>query len=114
MKPQALRQVASELVAQFGAPWSALWDTLRQRHSPDEIEAARRLAPWLRRAHKEGMPVTTREIVRALEAQRLVPATPAASPQDAPVAVPEALRGYEVERSDLSRYEALCVARRVA
>jgi transposase len=114
MKPQALRQVASEFVAQFGDPWPALWDTLRQRHSPDEIEAARRLAPWLRRAHKDGMPVTTREIVRALEAQRLVPATPAASPQDAPVAVPEALRGYEVERSDLSRYEALCVARRVA
>jgi hypothetical protein len=52
-KPQALRQVASELVAQFGDPWPALWDALRSLYSPDEIEAARRLAPWLERADRE-------------------------------------------------------------
>jgi len=40
IKPQALRQVAHELVAQFGAPWPALWAALHARHSPDEIEAA--------------------------------------------------------------------------
>ena len=47
---QALRQVVHELVAQFGPPWPALWEALRACYAPDELEAARRLAPWLERA----------------------------------------------------------------
>lgn len=114
IKPQALRQVASELVAQFGEPWPSLWSALRQRHSPDEIEAARRLAPWLRDADKDGLAATAPRIEASLRAQRLVPPARPVADGVPPLEVPDALRGYEVESSDLSRYDALCDARRVA
>jgi hypothetical protein len=54
-KPQALRQVVHELVAQFGEPWPQIWSALRACYAPDELEAARRLAPWLERADREGL-----------------------------------------------------------
>ena len=111
IKPQALRQVAHELVAQFGAPWPALWSALRTLHSPDEIEAARRLAPWLRDADKDGLAATATRIERALVTEQLVPERHAPRVLAASVVVPAALRGYEVETSDLARYDALCVAR---
>lgn len=113
-KPQALRQVASELVAQFGEPWPALWTALRQRHSPDEIEAARRLAPWLRDAERDGLTVTAARITASLRERLLVPEARPVAEGVPPLAVPDALRGFVVESSDLSRYEALCEARRVA
>lgn len=113
-KPQALRQVAHELVAQFGEPWRALWSALRVRHSPDEIEAARRLAPWLRDADHDGLPATTARIVHALGTEQLLPERRAEPVPALTLVVPEALRGFEVETSDLSRYDALCDARRTA
>jgi len=107
-KPQALRQVATELVAQFGDPWPALWDALRSLHSPDEIEAARRLAPWLERADRQGV---GRPLARAIEAAiadgSLVTSPRRSSNQDAPTHVPAALQIYTVEAPDLSRYDAL-------
>ncbi len=107
-KPQALRQVASELVAQFGDPWPALWNALRSLHSPDEIEAARRLAPWLERADREGI---GRPLARAIDVAiadgSLVTTPRRASRQDAPMHVPAALQIYTVEAPDLSRYDAL-------
>ncbi|HSY24595.1 MAG TPA: IS21 family transposase [Polyangiaceae bacterium] len=108
IKPQALRQVAAELVAQFGEPWPSLWAALRSLHSPDEIEAARRLGPWLERADREGV---GRPLARAIEAAvadgSLVttPRRPAA--RDAPTLVPQALQKYAVEGPDLRRYDAL-------
>ena len=54
-KPQALRQVVRELVAQFGPPWPELWQALCACYAPDELEAARRLAPWLDRADWHGL-----------------------------------------------------------
>ena len=54
-KPQALRQVVHELVAQFGPPWPELWKALCACYAPDELEAARRLAPWLERADRHGL-----------------------------------------------------------
>lgn len=114
IKPQALRQVAHELVAQFGAPWPALWAALRTRHSPDEIEAARRLAPWLRDADKEGMARTATRIAHALATEQLLPESHAPRLPSASLVVPAALRGYEVETSDLARYDALCAVARVA
>jgi hypothetical protein len=107
-KPQALRQVATELVVQFGDPWPALWDALRSLHSPDEIEAARRLAPWLERADRQGV---GRPLARAIEAAiadgSLVTSPRRSSNQDAPTHVPAALQIYTVEAPDLSRYDAL-------
>jgi transposase len=109
-KPQALRQVAGELVAQFGDPWPALWDALRSLHSPDEIEAARRLAPWLERADREGV---GRPLARAIDVAiadgSLVTAPRRSSNWDAPMHVPPALQIYTVEAPDLGRYDALLV-----
>jgi hypothetical protein len=107
-KPQALRQVAAELVAQFGDPWPALWDALCSLHSPDEIEAARRLAPWLERADREGV---GRRLARAIDAAiangSLVTTPRRSSPKDATALVPTALQIYTVEAPDLGRYDAL-------
>jgi transposase len=107
-KPQALRQVARELVAQFGDPWPALWDALRACYGSDEIEAARRLAPWLERADREGVgPRLARRITAALTDGSLVLAPMRASANDAPSHVPHALRGFDVEGPDLHRYDHL-------
>jgi transposase len=110
-KPQALRQVARELVAQFGAPWPALWEALRTLHSPDEIEAARRLAPWLERADRQGLgrPLS-RAITEAIAEGSLVPTPRRAAGRHAPTHVPLALQIYAVEAPDLSRYDALARA----
>lgn len=109
-KPQALRQVAAELVAQFADPWPALWNALRSLHSPDEIEAARRLAPWLERADREGVgPRLAQAIDAAIADGSLVTAPQRCSNKDAPTHVPSALQIYTVEAPDLSRYDALLV-----
>jgi hypothetical protein len=77
-------------------------------HSPDEIEAARRLAPWLERADREGI---GRPLARAIDLAiadgSLVTAPRHSSRQDAPTHVPAALQIYTVEAPDLSRYDAL-------
>ena len=44
-KPHAVRQVAPELIAELGAPWSGLWGLLCGTHG--ELEAARVLARLL-------------------------------------------------------------------
>jgi hypothetical protein len=110
-QPQALRQIAGELVAQFGAPWPALWEALRTLHSPDEIEAARRLAPWLERADRQGLGRRlSRAITEAIAEGSLVPTPRRPAGHDAPTHVPLALQIYAVEGPDLSRYDALARA----
>ena len=105
-KPQALRQVARELVAQFGDPWPALWDALCLLYAPDEIEAARRLAPWLERADREGVgPRLARRITAALADGSLVTTPRRAAANDSPTIVPAALQGFEVESPNLGRYD---------
>jgi transposase len=107
-KPQALRQVARELVAQFGDPWPALWDALRACYTPDEIEAARRLAPWLELADRQGVGAKlARRIARALDDGSLVPAPARAVVHDIVLHVPLALQNYAVETPDLTRYDLL-------
>ena len=111
-KPQALRQVAHELVAQFGAPWPALWDALRACYSPDEIEAARRLAPWLERADREGLSRVAPRIRAALASGTLVTSPRRAVATDGLAEVPSSLRAYAVEAPDLRRYDVLLQAAR--
>lgn len=106
-KPQALRQVSIELVAQFGAPWPALWDALRKCHCPDEIEAARRFAPWLQEAARDGVERTSASIATALASGVLVPAPLRTAQTGTLTQVPAALRDYIVEAPDLSRYDGL-------
>ena len=109
-KPQALRQVVHELVAQFGDPWPALWDALCACYAPDELEAARRLAPWLERADRQGVARLGRDYVRRL------PTGPSWRLRDGPPGrrsfdIPVALRAYAVESPDLSRYDSLLAPR---
>jgi hypothetical protein len=110
-KPQALRQVAAELVAQFDDPWPALWSALCALHSPDEIEAARRLAPWLERADRQGV---GRPLARAIEAAladgSLVSTPRRRASRETATHVPVALQMYAVEAPDLSRYDAFARA----
>lgn len=107
-KPQALRQCARELVAQFGDPWPDLWRALCARYAPDEIEAARRLAPWLERADQDGVgPRLARRIATALLDGSLVAAPRRKPANDPPAAVPHVLQQFEVERPDLGRYDQL-------
>ena len=106
-KPQALRQVAHELVAPFGPPWPALWDALRACYAPDEIEAARRLAPWLELADQRGVTKIALRVKAALEDGSLLPPPRRKSPEGEGIEVPENLKMYFIEAPDLHRYDAL-------
>lgn len=108
-KPHAVRQVAPELIAELGAPWSGLWGLLCGTHG--ELEAARVVARLLGVVCEHG-----EERVRlALEAainQHLieVPDLPAPGPQIDKVAVPDALAAYVVEAGRASDYDHLLLA----
>jgi hypothetical protein len=111
-KPQALRQVVHELVAQFGPPWPALWEALRACYAPDELEAARRLAPWLERADRQGLARIAPRIRAAIADGTLVsPPQHSVGAEDL-AEVPAALRLYAIEAPDLGRYDALLEAAR--
>jgi hypothetical protein len=111
-KPQALRQVAHELVAQFGQPWPALWEALRACYAPDEIEAARRLAPWLERADRQGLARIASRMRAAIADGTLVSPPLRAAGAEGLSEVPAALRLYAIEAPDLRRYDALLEAAR--
>ena len=51
-KPQAVRQVAPELLAELGEPWSSLWQLLDTTHG--RLEAARILAKLLGALEEHG------------------------------------------------------------
>ncbi len=111
-KPQALRQVAPELLAELGEPYGRLWVLLEDERGGHE--AARALARLLRAVeeHGEERVCGVLEQVLAggtfddLAVQRLL--TAAQGP--AAVAVPETLRGYEVESASAAVYDRLLVA----
>lgn len=106
-KPQALRQVVSELIAQFQDPWPDLWAALRARYAPDDLEAARRLAPWLERADREGLKRLAPRIREALNDGTLVTTPRKKVDSDGLARVPTSLQGYVVEPADLRRYDTL-------
>lgn len=108
IKPQAVRQVIRELVAQFGAPWNELWTRLCALHAADELEAARRFAHWLHEAHMHGVESTAIQVRRTLAGELAMPekrSKNATSKRED--LVPAALRGIDVEKPDLTRYDAL-------
>jgi transposase len=111
-KPQALRQVVHELVAQFGSPWPELWDALRERYAPDEVEAARRLAPWLERADRHGLARVASGMRRALADGSLVTPPKRAIGTHGLTEIPANLQAYVVEPPDLGRYDLLLEAGR--
>lgn len=111
-KPQAVRQVAPELVAELGEPFSRLW--MQWESEQGAQEAARSLARLLRTldAHGEQRVLVALEQLDledgfdALGLERLL----AEEDPPGPVAVPEALRGYEVETASAADYDRLLEA----
>jgi hypothetical protein len=107
-KPQAVRQVAVELVAELGEPYGRLWQLLEGAHGG--LEAARVLARLLAVIDREGEEVVSAALDRALrqspDFQPHVPAACAAHAMRA-VAVPEALRFYDVEAGRAADYDWL-------
>ena len=106
-KPQAVRQVAPELVAELGAPYGELWSLLVAAHGG--LEAARTLARLLAVVNSDGEAAVRTTLARFLEA---APASAVIDKQPAAalvqeVAVPDALRGYSVEAGRASDYDWL-------
>jgi transposase len=108
-KPQAVRQVAPELIAELGEPFGQLWQLLVATHG--EREAARVLARILGAVIDHGEEAVSTALRCALAEGRIdllalseklhAPSSITTGP------VPEALRGYEVEASRASDYDWL-------
>ncbi len=106
-KPQALRQVAPELLAELGAPYDELWRRLVDRYGP--LEAARQFARVLSRVCEQGekaVAVAIRQALAAGSLDRLALLCPPARPAPV-VVVPERLRDYVVESTPATRFDAL-------
>jgi transposase len=112
-KPQAVRQVAPELVAELGEPFERLWGLLVPEQGAHD--AARTLARLLRAVQEHGEQRVREVLERVLEeapaagnfdelaVQRLLVA--AAPPAE--VAVPPRLQAYEVESASAAAYDDL-------
>ena len=112
-KPQAVRQVAPELVAALGEPFGPLWARLEREQGAQE--GARTLARLLRAVDEHGER-RVREVLEQtlasgtfdeLAVQRLLAS---AGQPAAAVTVPETLRGYEVESVSAAVYDRLLAA----
>jgi transposase len=102
-KPQAVRQVASTLVAQLGEPFSSTWRSLLDEHDP--IDAARVFCRVLRRVHDVGFDAAAQECLRGEAGWRGARAPPAKASSSS-FEVPKALR-VDVQTSSLAIYDAL-------
>jgi transposase len=110
-KPQAVRQVAPELIRELGEPYARLWRLLVETHG--ERQAARTLSHILGAIVDHG----EQEVAAALEqslasdridllalGRRLQPPIPILE-----VSVPDALSGYEIETTSLDEFDHLLV-----
>lgn len=106
-KPQALRQVAEELMKQLGEPFPRLHGSLRAVHGA--LEAARMMCEVLREIRGRGLPAVARAVERALDSDRLDLASLGIR-KHLPVsgaAVPEQLASFAIEGSSALAYDAL-------
>jgi transposase len=108
-KPQALRQVAPDLMQELGEPYRALWDMLTKTHG--ERDAARVFSKIVAAIveHGEGAVTTALEPVIQSERAALSALREQVEKVTLPqrIAVPEPLAGYEVEASKASDYNFL-------
>lgn len=108
-KPQALRQVADELIAALGEPFAAAWRHLVDEHGPKQ--AARVFAQVLRAVEDRGESAVSRDVAAALVtgeplqlAVRTKPAPPASVPLEA---LPASLAGVDVRAGAAADYDTL-------
>jgi hypothetical protein len=109
-KPKAVRQVAPELVAELGEPWSGVWQLLCGAHG--EREAARVLARLLCAVCQHGEDKVARALAAALNQQRVGLLDLAADDGLPPpsIIVPPALASYVVEAGRAADYDHLLLA----
>jgi transposase len=106
-KPQALRQVAPELLAELGEPWGSLWQLLAATHG--QLEAARILAKLLGTLEEHGEARLRPVLEAALAQQRAgllddIPASPA--PPES-IMVPDGLANIVIEAAKATDYDHL-------
>jgi hypothetical protein len=106
-KPQAVRQVADELVGDLGAPFDVLWRQLVDERGPKQ--AARTFAHVLRAVVELGERTTAERVQRALDVGEPVllalrPSEPAPAAV-APEALPWRLRGVDVAAGRAADYD---------
>lgn len=108
-KPQAVRQVAPELISELGHPYGRLWALLESSHGPQK--AARVLAGVLGAIHDHGEDVVTCALSTALSEGRidLLAIRQHLPPQPAvwEGLVPTKLRQIQVEAGSASDYDHL-------
>lgn len=111
-KPQAVRQVAPELVAELGEPFGRLWELLVAAHGAPE--AARTLARLLGAMREHGEEPVRTALEASLAHARQLPFDElglqrllAAPGPITTVAVPPRLAQYEVESASAAVYDAL-------
>jgi len=104
-KPQAVRQVAPELIDELGEPYRALWNALCERHS--ERTAARVLAALVGLRAEYG-DEQVRSQIQALLSRPRTPEQTQAAPQQ--VNVPARLSSLQIESGVASDYDLLLTA----
>jgi len=106
-KPQAVRQVAPELVAELGEPYGRLWSLLVGRYGARE--AARVLSRVLGTVVDHGSQTVAEALEAALDAGRCdLLALSRRIQHDSPVVeVPAALQSYEIETVSPADYDVL-------
>jgi hypothetical protein len=107
-KPQAVRQVAAEVLAELGEPYGALWRLLVDVHGP--AEAARVFAKVLGAVVEHGRDRVAAAVASALASNRtdlLDLGRDVTAPSGRTVDVPASLAGYDVEKASATDYDAL-------
>lgn len=119
-KPQAVRQVAPELLPELGAPYQTLWNILSKTHG--EREAARVVAKLVAAIVAHGEAAVTAALTQVMgndnaalhhAALHAVRARLEAAPLPTRIAVPERLAGYEVEAGKARDYDFLLAGGRL-
>jgi transposase len=101
-KPQAVRQVASQLFSELGEPYERLWSLLSGCHG--ELDAARVMAKLIAVVVEHGEEKIT-EVLRQVMEQK--PTLPAATDVPQTVEVPETLSRYQIEAPSAASYDHL-------
>ena len=107
-KPQALRQVADELIAALGEPFDAAWRLLVDQHGPKQ--AARVFAQVLQAVEQRGELDVARDVRAALATGEALQLAVRARTQVSPVPVellPASLASIEVLAGAAADYDAL-------
>lgn len=109
-KPQAVRQVAPELISELGEPYGTLWKMLTERYG--EKEASSILSRILGAVLDHGEGPVSEALVSALSQGRTDLLSLASHLEDrdervGSVAVPESLSGYHIEAAEPADYDRL-------